>query len=233
MKKNVLKIVDLNKTYNNKKILNDLNVNMEGNRIYCIIGKSGCGKSTFLNSLINLIKLDKGEFYLNGIDIKPYKLVKKVGFVSQENSFYENLSVSQNLWFFGKSYNFSNSTLKKIIDDFLIFFKLFEVRNSLSKDISGGQKRRLEICLSLLNTPDILILDEPFTGLDILIKDEIWNLLMKIKKLGIIIILVTHELENISKYIDNFLFMKDGKFTNEKNDCEENFDLKKEFVRRL
>lgn len=203
----------ISKSFGNQKVLTDLNFDIYRHEIVGILGRSGCGKSTLLKILLGFYNPDSGMILHENMNLvtELKKIRKIVGFVSQENSFYEKLTVKENLIFYSKLYGVSKEDRVHRIDYLLNMVKLTNNQNKLAQNLSGGMKRRLEFAISLVHNPEILILDEPFNGLDIQISDEIWAVIENIKSSGVTVLLVTHILTSAQKHCDRVVFMGDGK----------------------
>ena len=209
----LLTLTNISKSFGGKVVLDKLSLGIGKNQILVLIGKSGCGKSTLLKILLGVYSPDNGEIifgkFLDNTELKNIK--DKIGFVSQENSFYEKLTVMENLKFYVKAYKNSKELLEKV-DDLLVFLKLDYAKNTLAENLSGGMKRRLEIAIALVHNPSILIMDEPFTGLDILIRDEIWEFIKKVKEeLGVTILITTHMLTSAQMHSDRIVILNKGR----------------------
>jgi ABC-2 type transport system ATP-binding protein len=201
------------KKFGNKTIINNLDLNINRDEIIALVGKSGSGKSTLFKIFLGLYKPDLGKIIYDGEDLvnNPKKIQHIVGFVSQENSFYEQLSVIENLVFFANLYHVSKLDISHRSDYLLKLVNLFDVQNMLALKLSGGMKRRLEFAISLIHNPSILILDEPFTGLDIQICDDLWEVINDIKYQGVTVIVSTHILSTAQKHVQRVVFLHDKK----------------------
>jgi ABC-2 type transport system ATP-binding protein len=197
------------KKFGSKTILNHLDLKINKNEIIALVGQSGCGKSTLFKIFVGLSKPDVGKIMYNGEDLvnNPKNIQHIVGFVSQENSFYEQLTVIENLEFFAKLYNVSEFNIKHRGKYLLDLVSLLDSKNVLASNLSGGMKRRLEFAISLVHNPTILILDEPFTGLDIKIRDELWKVVKDIKTHGVTVIVSTHILSSAQKHVQRVVFL--------------------------
>ncbi|HIJ11320.1 TPA: ABC transporter ATP-binding protein, partial [Candidatus Woesearchaeota archaeon] len=193
--------------------------------IFGIIGTSGSGKSTMLNSLVGFLKVDKGDILfrnsnlLNADDAASYRSIYKhqkelkriYGFASQNPSFYPNLSVGENLKYFGALYNLPKESIASNITYLLNLVGLTQSQHVIAKKLSGGMARRLDIACALIHDPKILFLDEPTADLDPVMGNKIWNLLRIINQRGTTIILASHHIVEIEQLCDRVAIIKDGK----------------------
>lgn len=221
--------------FGSRTILNNLNMDIFKDEIIALVGKSGSGKSTLIKILLGFYPPTQGNIYYSGKNIvNNQKIISKiVGFVSQENSFYEKLTVYENLVFFAKLYQVNKRDIETRAEHLLELTKLSYAKDYYVSKISGGMKRKLEFAISLMHNPSILILDEPFTGLDVQIRDELWNVLVKIKKLGVTVIILTHLLSSAQKHVDRVFILSNYNIAKivTKNELEaDNFNLEKLFL---
>ena len=218
---NILKLKNINVFYGDKKILDNINIEFERNKITSIIGPSGCGKTTLLKT-INKIILEENNAHITG-DIEfdginsnniPIEILRKnIGIVFQNPTPFP-MSIYKNISYALKYYGYNKKYLEKKIIDILKSVNLYdEVKDKLNTSalkLSGGQKQRLCLARSLTVEPNILLLDEPCSSLDIVNSEKIENTLIKLKE-NYTIIIVTHNINQAKKISDNTIFMRDGK----------------------
>lgn len=218
---NILKLKNINVFYGDKKILDNINIEFEKNKITSIIGPSGCGKTTLLKT-INKIILEEnnaqitGYMEFDGINSNniPIEILRKnIGIVFQNPTPFP-MSIYKNISYALKYYGYNKKYLEKKIIDILKSVNLYdEVKDKLNASalkLSGGQKQRLCLARSLTVEPNILLLDEPCSSLDIVNSEKIENTLIKLKE-NYTIIIVTHNINQAKKISDNTIFMRDGK----------------------
>lgn len=231
-KKPLIIFKDIIKTFSNKTILYNLNLEINEGEVIALIGKSGCGKSTLLKILLGLYPPEQGYIYFQNKDItKNYQKIRQLaGYVSQENSFYEKLSIEENLRFFAKLYKVKKNDINERIPILLSLVRLTNAKNTLASNISGGMKRRLEFAISLIHNPKILILDEPFTGLDIQIRNELWNVIKEIKTTGVTIIICSHLISSVEKHCDRAAILHNKKIIEEIDLTQNRDNLENKFL---
>lgn len=218
---NILKLKNINVFYCDKKILDNINIEFERNKITSIIGPSGCGKTTLLKT-INKIILEEnnaqitGYIEFDGINSNniPIEILRKnIGIVFQNPTPFP-MSIYKNISYALKYYGYNKKHLENKIIDILKSVNLYdEVKDKLNTSalkLSGGQKQRLCLARSLTVEPNILLLDEPCSSLDIVNSEKIENTLIKLKE-NYTIIIVTHNINQAKKISDNTIFMRDGK----------------------
>lgn len=141
---------------------------------------------------------------------------KHVGLASQKYAFYPRLSVLENLSYYGTMYGMKNSVITKRSKELLELFELYHARNTRCENLSGGMQRRLDMAIALIHSPKILILDEPTTGLDVVLKEKMWDLIQKIKSDGVTIIISSHDLDEMQDNCDEAVFIHDHCVINQK-----------------
>jgi len=197
-------------SYDEREILKDITLNIPEGSLTAIIGKSGCGKSTFLKLAAGIIS----KKYYGTISIlgRAKELRKdKIGFVPQENAFIPDLSILDNIKIIGLNFGLDE---KKAIKNAQVLIRLLELDEDLNRKptlLSGGQKVRLNIILSLLHDPRILILDEPFVGLDFFNRRLLWHFLNSMRSKGKSVILTSHLLSEVEEHVDRLIILKEGK----------------------
>lgn len=202
---------NLTKKYKDKIAVNSINLSINKGEIYGLLGVNGAGKSTTIKMLSCLIKPTSGDALLNGNSIvSDSEKVKRIINVSpQETAVAPNLTVRENLELMARIYGFGNedavSKAQKMIED----FELSDIAKSKAKTLSGGWQRRLSIAMALISDPEILFLDEPTLGLDVLARRELWNKIGSLKG-KITIILTTHYLEEAESLSDRIGIMVKG-----------------------
>ncbi|MBT6690558.1 ABC transporter ATP-binding protein [archaeon] len=197
-------------SYPNQEVLRDISLSIKSGELISIIGESGCGKSTLLKIIAGIISTSyQGKIKIFG---KPKLFNKnKIGFTPQEVSLIPDLSILDNIKIFGLNSGITENQAIKKANELMQILKLEEDLNKLPSQISGGQRVRLNIILSLLHDPKILILDEPFAGLDFLNRRLLWHFLESLRKKGKSIILTSHLLTETQEHVDRLIILKKGK----------------------
>lgn len=231
-----LKIEDLNIYYNKSRIVRDINLEIEENKITSIIGPSGCGKTTFISCLNRMIEDNQGHYtgkiLLDHRDIREMKLEevrKTIGMVFQKPTPFP-LSIYKNLAYGPRYFGYSKGEIDQIVEKSLKSVGLYdEVKDQLKKsalELSGGQQQRLSIARALTVDPKVIILDEPCSALDLKNTEIIEKLLLDLKK-DYTIIIVTHNLGQAKRISDKTIFLLNGNLI-EYQDTEELFQNPKD-----
>lgn len=210
----MLKIKGLNKTYpGGKKAVDNVDLEILKGEIFGFIGHNGAGKTTTIKSVVGILPFEKGEIYINGMNIleKPIECKKITAYISDNPDLYELLTGIQYLNFICDIYNISGEERKERIEK---YSKIFEINNRLGdliQSYSHGMKQKLALISALIRAPKLLILDEPFVGLDpkasFLLKEE----MRKMCENGSSIFFSTHVLEVAEKLCDKIAIIKGGK----------------------
>jgi len=206
----VLKIEGLSKRYQSREVLKNLSLTAYPQEVYGLLGPNGAGKTTTINILCNLLERDSGTIEFNQQPISE-ETKPLIGIAPQENLLYKSLSCEENLNFYAQLYGLSRKQRKERIDWCLNAVKLLDRAKSIVADLSGGMQRRLNIAVALVHKPQLVILDEPTTGLDIETRYEIWGLIQQLQREGMTILLTTHLLDEAEKLCQRIGMIKAGK----------------------
>lgn len=200
---------ELTKKFKNKVAVNNLNLNIKKGELFSLLGTNGAGKTTTIKMLTTLIEPTSGNINISGLDSKvnKQKIRERINVSPQETAIALNLSVKENLEFMAGVYQIENS--KEKINELINMFNLNEVLNKKAKTLSGGWQRRVSIAISLINNPQILFLDEPTLGLDVIARKQLWDIIEKLKG-KITIILTTHYMEEAENLSDRIGIMSNG-----------------------
>ncbi len=184
---------NITKTYNKGEItaVNDVSFSVEKGELFGLIGPDGAGKTSIFRILTTLLLPDSGTAGVNGFDIvKDYKSIRKqVGYMPGKFSLYQDLTVEENLTFFATVFNTTIKENYDLIRDIYVQIEPFKTRRA--GKLSGGMKQKLALCCALIHRPTVLFLDEPTTGVDTVSRKEFWEMLKRLKKQGITILVST------------------------------------------
>ncbi len=209
----IVYLKNFTKMYGDKLVLRNLNLQINSGEIFGVIGMSGSGKTTFLNSLIGFLSPDSGAVYFKSgnafkkVHENQMEVNRMFGFASQEPSVYQKLTVEENLDHFGSLYDLPEHVKESNIQRLLRLTNLTESKNTLAQNLSGGMQKRLSIACALIHDPKILILDEPTADLDPVLRDQTWNLIKSVNKQGATVIVASHFLDEVEKDCDNIALL--------------------------
>ena len=209
---NAIKIEGLTKHYKDVAAVDNLSLEIEKGELFSLLGINGAGKTTTIKMLCCLTEPTSGDAYLLGKSIrKDSSDVKKVIAVSpQETAIAQGLSVRENLEFICGVYGFDRMKTASKIKELTELLGLDSVISRKSGKLSGGWQRRLSIAMALISEPEILFLDEPTLGLDVIARSELWDIIRSLRG-KVTIILTTHYMEEAEALSDRIAIMKDGK----------------------
>lgn len=202
----------LTKKYKEKKAVSGLDLSIEKGELFSLLGVNGAGKTTTIRMLTCLSKPTSGEAFVSGhsTESESAQVKRIVGISPQDTAVAGNLTVRENLRLIAGIYGFSRERTAQRIDDMTRLFRLEEVLDSRAKTLSGGWKRKLSIAMALISEPEVLFLDEPTLGLDVLARRELWSAVKSLRG-KITIILTTHYMEEAEQLSDRIAIMVGGR----------------------
>lgn len=210
----MLELTSVSKKYGGRAVVDGLSFCVEPGQVLGLLGANGAGKSTCIGMIATLIKPDKGEILFNGENIvkNPKAIRKKLGYVPQDIALYESLNGLDNLKFWGKSYGVESGKLKEEISRVcnIISFDEALLKKRVS-EYSGGMKRRLNIGVALLHNPELVVLDEPTTGIDLQSGEQILKAIRELSSAGTAIIYVGHYMEEVESICTHLCILDKGK----------------------
>ena len=206
-----IKLESVTKFYRDFAAVYDLSFEVKDKEIFGIIGHNGAGKTTTLKMMVGLLTPSSGSINVFGVDMvrESIKVKGNIGYLPEESPLYENMNVKEYLMFFSELYNLSGSYARERIDYLLGSLKLFE-RDRFTGELSKGMKRKVAIARTLLHDPDLLILDEPNSGLDPLTSFFIIDYLRKLNEEGKTIVVSAHNLFHVEYICDRVAIIKNG-----------------------
>ena len=213
-----MQIINLSKEYTTDKkttkVVNEFNLDVYHSQITCLLGHNGAGKTTLINMLTGVVPPTSGTATVMGLDITQNSQMEKLrswcGICPQHNILYDLLSCREHLLLFAKIKGVAESLMKSEVEKALRDVDLEDQMETFSKDLSGGQKRKLSVAIALIGDPKLIFLDEPTAGMDPISRRHLWSLLKK-KKEGRVILLTTHFMDEADILADRKAFIQKGK----------------------
>jgi ABC-2 type transport system ATP-binding protein len=206
--KTIISVRDLKKNYGDFQAVKSISFDVYEGEIFGLLGPNGAGKSTTLEIIETLRGKTSGQVTVNGFDLdkQPGEIKKIIGVQLQSSGFYPGLNLLELIHLFGGLYN-------KEVEPLALLKKvnLEDKAKSKSKELSGGQRQRFSIATTLINTPKIVFLDEPTTGLDPQARRNLWDLIREIRDNGATVILTTHYMDEAEQLCDRIAIMNEGK----------------------
>lgn len=206
-----IELKNLRKEFGTKVAVKDISLQVKEGGIFALLGVNGAGKTTTIRMLNGLSKPTAGEAYVLGKSIREdLDAIKQISDLSpQETSVAPNLTVKENLEFMAQIYGMNQKKASRKVEELMQQFSLKEIEKSKAKTLSGGWQRRLSIAMALISEPKILFLDEPTLGLDVLARQELWQILRGLRD-KMTIILTTHYMEEADELSDEVAVMVGG-----------------------
>jgi ABC-2 type transport system ATP-binding protein len=207
-KQNIIQVTNLIKKYGDFTAVNDISFNVHPGEIFGILGPNGAGKTTTLEIMETLKKLTQGEVLIDGINVKdhPWEVKRRIGVQLQSSAFYPELNLVELLDLFAAMYDVKINPMEMLRE-----VELEDKRKSYVKQLSGGQQQRFSLASTLINKPKIIFLDEPTTGLDPQARIHLWEMVRKVNKSGVTIVLTTHYMDEAEQLCDRLAIMDNGK----------------------
>lgn len=189
------------KSFGHIRAVAGVDVSIHRSEIYGLVGPSGAGKTTLIRLICGLLRRDAGDIRVLGHPIPEGKrqVVGQIGYMPQERALYRDLSVAENLAFFGQLQGMQREGIRQRTHEILSFMRLAGLSAQLAGNLSGGEKQRLSLACALLHRPELLILDEPTVGLDPRLRQEFWEHFHELRDAGHTILLTTHYLEEAGR----------------------------------
>ena len=213
-RKEGLRVKNLNKSFLKNEVLNNINLEVHRSEAVGLLGPNGAGKTTCFHILTGLIKPNKGNIFVDGIDITNFPIYIRskigIGYLPQEPSVFRGLTVEENILSILEYTEPNKSQRINFLEDLLKDFSLIEKRKQNAMNLSGGQRRRVEIARTLCTKPNFILLDEPFTGIDPMQVNEIKELIKNLKKRRIGILITDHNVREALGIIDRAYIIHDG-----------------------
>ncbi|MCL6099616.1 MAG: ABC transporter ATP-binding protein [Bacteroidetes bacterium] len=210
---NMLKINHISKNFDAIAALQNVSLDIQRGEFFGLLGPNGAGKSTLMNIIIGYISSDSGQVMLSdhAVSVDDVLVKKKIGYVPQEISLFNELSAHQNLKIFGKLYGIATAQLEEKIKSVLDLVQLYDRKKDAVKEYSGGMKRRLNLAVSLLHDPEIILCDEPTVGVDPQSRNAIFDMLVNLNKTGKTIVYTTHYMEEAERLCSRLAIIDHGK----------------------
>nr|WP_180933522.1 ABC transporter ATP-binding protein [Nocardioides ungokensis] len=202
----------LRKSFGDFEAVKGIDVDVRRGEAFGFLGPNGAGKSSTMRMVAAVSPVSGGELRILGMDpaVDGPSIRARVGVCPQEDTLDTELTVRDNLYVYGRYFGLPRKEVRSRVDELLEFVQLTEKSGSMVEDLSGGMKRRLTIARSLINRPDVLLLDEPTTGLDPQARHVVWDRLFRLKQQGVTLVLTTHYMDEAEQLCDRLVVMDKG-----------------------
>ena len=205
----MLEVKNITKYYGNNRAVNNLSFTVNDGEIFGLLGENGAGKTTTFRIIMGLIEASEGEVLLDGKKI-DYNETDKIGFVTEERSLLTKLTVLEQLKFYGALKGLSEEKVEKELDKWLKHFEVTGYKNRKIKELSKGNQQKIQFISAIINHPKLLILDEPFTGLDPINVKMMKEAIYSLKEEGCSIIFSSHQMEHIEDFCEKLIILVKG-----------------------
>lgn len=206
----MLKVDKVTKHYDDFKAVDNLSFEVKEGEIFGLLGANGAGKTTTFRMIMNLINQDSGTITLNGKKI-DYNVTDEIGFLTEERSLLLKLTVKELMIYYGRLKSMKEEDILKELDIWLKKFDIEKYKNKKIKELSKGNKQKIQFISAVINNPKLLILDEPFSGLDPINVDMFIDAINEIKKRGTMIIFSSHQMNHVELFCEKLIIMDKGK----------------------
>lgn len=211
----ILEAVGLQKTYGRRRVVDGVNLSVGESEIVGLLGPNGAGKSTSFRMICGLVQPDRGRVYLSGLDVTDWPMFKRardgqMGYLPQEPSVFKKLTVEQNISALLELLGVDRKRRKYRTDELLAEFNITHIRKSPASGLSGGERRRLEIARCLVSNPRIVMLDEPFAGIDPVTVQSIQGVITQLRDSGISVLITDHAAREILTTVDRCYVIYQG-----------------------
>ncbi len=210
-----LEVKNVTKSYDNKRVLNNVSVNLNRGESVAILGPNGAGKTTLFYIIMGLLNSEHGSIFLDKDDISTLPMYRRsklgLGYLPQESSIFRGMNVEDNILAILERSKKNKNDKSKILEQLLTEFGIEHLRYAPSLSLSGGERRRLEIARSLAANPNFILLDEPLAGIDPIAIQDVKNLVQNLKNKNIGVLITDHNVKSTLEIVDRAYIIFDGK----------------------
>lgn len=210
IEKNVISIKDFELSFGSKKIIHGLNFEVKKGEIFGFLGSNGSGKTTTIRALLGIYQADSGELLIDGEEFSPEKF-GAIGYLPEERGLYKKEKVIDVMQYFGRLKGLSKKEAQEFLQKYLKRVGLEDKANLNIDKLSGGQQQKIQLGITIMGKPDLLILDEPTKGFDPVNRQLLMDIIAEENERGATIVMVTHQMEEVEKICNRALLLKDGK----------------------
>ena len=202
------------KSYGRRRVVNGVSIQVNGGEIVGLLGPNGAGKTTTFYMMVGMIRPNEGSILLDGADITQMPMYKRarlgIGYLPQEPSIFRGLSVEDNLMAVIETMPYPRSERKAVLDGLLAQLDIAHLRKSMGYQLSGGERRRVEITRALVARPKFMLLDEPFAGIDPIAVQDLQGIVRKLKQQGLGVLITDHNVRDTLSITDRAYVMYEG-----------------------
>ena len=212
--KPVLSAKNISKSFDERVVLRKIDIHLNKGEMLGLLGSNGAGKSTFMNIVLGLLKCDFGDLFLNNIKLTTLAVHQRsklgIAYLPQQTSVFRGLTVYENLLGIAQIVKKNTAEQKEIVERLMAEFSITHLRDVKATALSGGERRRTEIARCLISNPKVLLLDEPFAGVDLLSIQDIKGLLIKLQARGCAVLVTDHNASQLLSVVDRAYVIANG-----------------------
>ena len=212
--KPILSLKSISKSFSQRIILRKIDIHLNKGEMLGLLGSNGAGKSTFMNIVLGLLKSDFGDIFLGNTKLTPLPIHQRsklgIAYLPQQTSIFRGLTVYENLLGIAQIVKKSTVDQKAVVEKLMAEFSITHLRDIKATALSGGERRRTEIARCLINNPKVLLLDEPFAGVDLLSIQDIKGLLLKLQTRGCAVLVTDHNASQLLSVVDRAYVLANG-----------------------
>ena len=212
--KPILAAKNISKSFDKRNVLRKIDIHLNQGEMLGLLGSNGAGKSTFMNIVLGILKSDFGDMFLGNTKLTSLPIHQRsklgISYLPQQTSIFRGLTVYENLLGIAQIIRKSTKEQKEIVEKLMAEFSITHLRNVKATALSGGERRRTEIARCLINNPKILLLDEPFAGVDLLSIQDIKGLLLKLQARGCAVLVTDHNASQLLSVVDRAYVIANG-----------------------
>ena len=209
-----IKVKNLKKIYNKREVVSSVSLDLNKGEVIGLLGPNGAGKTTTFYMITGMIRVSEGSIFIGDKEITHMSMDKRarlgLGYLAQEPSIFTDLSVEDNLKLVLEFSDLDKEGQENKLNELLTEFSIDHIRKSMANHLSGGERRRTEIARTLILNPDFILLDEPFSGIDPIAVEDIQNIIKKLKKSGIGVLITDHNVRETLAITDRSYLIYDG-----------------------
>lgn len=228
----MLKVNNITKYYGDNLAVDNLSFEVKNGEIFGLLGSNGAGKTTTFRIIMGLLDSNSGEVTLDNKKI-DYSITDKISFVTEERSLLTKMTVKEQIIYYGRLKGLTEKEILKRLDKWLEKFEITNYKNRKIKELSKGNQQKIQFIAAVINNPKLLILDEPFTGLDPINVNQLKEAIYELQKTGCSIIFSSHQMEHIEQFCEKLVILVKGKTVLEGylKDIKENYQKKNIIIR--
>lgn len=209
MRDNVIEVINLSKRFDDKLALREVNLIIPTNKIVGLLGPNGAGKTTLIRILTRILIPEEGKVYINQTPLDKIN-VKRIGYLPEERGLYKKMKVGEQAIYFATIKGIDKVEAKKRLKEWFEKLEIYDWWNKTVESLSKGMQQKIQFIISVIHQPDLLILDEPFSGLDPINREILGNQILELNRAGMTIVLSTHDMNSVEQFCSEVVLIDKG-----------------------